>query len=758
MTIIKKYFYQILIFCVVSIIYFPTFLNPDKVIAGSDITRYFYFYRSYLHNYFAENRSIPVWEPYTFGGRPFYAMIQNAALYPFTYFSAIFSPAAGINLSICFNLILAGIFMSLFVKKITGDGISGFVSGLIFALGGFSSTRVFLGHITIINCIPYLPACFWALLNLHETLKFKWCVAVSLFLSLQFFGGQPQFSFYTIFVLMLFFVYTLFYQKNKIGYMVLFFVSMLLFGLIIFSYLKDVYEFANLTVRADSMGGYDFYTYWSFEPKKIITSVMPFFYGSSLTGDYWRMFWRKLTGFECYNAYLSAAAVFLIFISAFKIITPRVKFKNFFWFLFVFSIIISLGKYTPAYKFFHYCVFGFNKFRWPVRFMFVYMFAGACLAGVGLSNLKSILTDERAKEYFVVKKILASAMIIFIFITASLFFFKNIFTGIVKEKISQKIISQGGVDFNTPEFYINAVDKIYNTVQSGFFSLTLIIVLIGFAVLYLKKFGYKKTIIFISAICAFEIASVHSKFLKTADNNQCVISREIHETFDKNYRIFSNSDMYPPGINVLFNRMSINGYEPFILKKYNEYAKKIEKAKYVPENLVFIKPDVDSKLFDLLSVKYLITEDNLDSSSKFKLLKKYDSNNLRIYSNEKAVPLIFLSEKIISVNDSGKILDLVNDDVYDFSKVVYTSDEIQIDFKNEDGFSCEILQSEIKDDRAFIKVKTNQTAVLNFGYIHYPRWKLKINGKPAKIYNTNYLFMSGILNGPGEYAVEFYFE
>ncbi|MBP7653315.1 hypothetical protein KA977_07825, partial [Candidatus Dependentiae bacterium] len=257
---------------------------------------------------------IPQWEPYTFGGRPYYSMIQNAPLYPLTYLSVIFSPSIGINLSICLNFILAGTFMFLLIKKITGDDLSGFVSGIIFALGGFSITCVFLGHITIINSIPYLPGVFWCLFNLNETLKIRWSAGIGLLLSLQFFGGQPQFVFYTIFVLILYFVFTFISQKKKIKYIILFCFSIIFFGAVIYPYFQDVFEFAKLTVRSDSMGDYNFYTYWSFEPKKILVSIMPFFYGSSIDRDYWRIFWRKLTGFEGYNAYLRVTAVFLIFI------------------------------------------------------------------------------------------------------------------------------------------------------------------------------------------------------------------------------------------------------------------------------------------------------------------------------------------------------------------------------------------------------------------------------------------------------------
>ncbi|MBP7654875.1 hypothetical protein KA977_15755, partial [Candidatus Dependentiae bacterium] len=481
-----------------------------------------------------------------------------------------------------------------------------------------------------------------------------------------------------------------------------------------------------------------------------------FFYGSSIDGDYWRIFWRKLTGFEGYNAYLSVTAVFLIFISFFK---EKNQTKKFFMFLMPFALIISLGKYTPIYKFFHFYVPGFNKFRWPVRFMYIYMFSAAVLAGIGISTLKDIINEGKTTQYAKIKKIIIITAIISIAITACLYLFNNQITDFFKIKIKQKIVDKGGINYNSPEFYYNASYKIFNTVKTSFLKFSLTTVLISLFTIFFKKFGKNAVCIPLAFLCAAELSSVHLKFLKTTDNNFCAISESVHSEFENDYRIFSDSDWYPPGINVLFNKMSINGYEPFILKKYNDYASKIEQSKNVPENLVFIKPDLNSKLFDLLSVKYVITQNTIENNKKFKLfkeLKNYDG--LKIYINTDAAPLMYISENIIYEKSEKNILDLMNKSDYDFRKFVFTSENTDFIYDTKTKLNCKIIKKNIKDDYAEFYVKTNKPSVLTFNYIYFPRWKVKINGIQKKLYNSNYLFMSVILNSSGEHKVEFYYE
>ena len=87
---------------------------------------------------------LPLWNPYTYAGAPFWADAQSAVLYPFSLLTLLLSglSAGGfslfaLELEAIFHFWLAGIFMYLFARRVTQSRSAGFVSALVFAFGGY---------------------------------------------------------------------------------------------------------------------------------------------------------------------------------------------------------------------------------------------------------------------------------------------------------------------------------------------------------------------------------------------------------------------------------------------------------------------------------------------------------------------------------------------------------------------------------------------------------------------------------------------
>jgi len=86
---------------------------------------------------------LPLWNPYTFAGAPFWADAQSAVLYPFSLLTLVISGAAGgfslfaLELEAIFHFWLAAVFMYLFVRRITQSRGAGLVSAVVFTFGGY---------------------------------------------------------------------------------------------------------------------------------------------------------------------------------------------------------------------------------------------------------------------------------------------------------------------------------------------------------------------------------------------------------------------------------------------------------------------------------------------------------------------------------------------------------------------------------------------------------------------------------------------
>ncbi len=86
---------------------------------------------------------LPLWNPYTFAGSPFWADAQSAVLYPFSLLTLALSGAAGgfslfaLELEAIFHFWLAAVFMYLFARRVTRSRGAGVVAAVVFAFGGY---------------------------------------------------------------------------------------------------------------------------------------------------------------------------------------------------------------------------------------------------------------------------------------------------------------------------------------------------------------------------------------------------------------------------------------------------------------------------------------------------------------------------------------------------------------------------------------------------------------------------------------------
>lgn len=85
---------------------------------------------------------LPLWNPYTFAGAPFWADVQAAVLYPFSLFTILLSAPWGfsafaLEVEAVFHIWLAAALMYLFARDVTRSRAAGAVAALSWAFGGY---------------------------------------------------------------------------------------------------------------------------------------------------------------------------------------------------------------------------------------------------------------------------------------------------------------------------------------------------------------------------------------------------------------------------------------------------------------------------------------------------------------------------------------------------------------------------------------------------------------------------------------------
>ena len=113
----------------VALAFLPFFRGQFLVNAMSD-ARTGFPGRELAAAYYHANGGILEWMPYTFGGMPFLANTGNGdTFYPTFLLRLVLSPDAGVSLGFMIHLVLAGLFMFLFLRALKLDWGAAFTGG-----------------------------------------------------------------------------------------------------------------------------------------------------------------------------------------------------------------------------------------------------------------------------------------------------------------------------------------------------------------------------------------------------------------------------------------------------------------------------------------------------------------------------------------------------------------------------------------------------------------------------------------------------
>ena len=153
-----------------------------------DIAAMFYPFRALLSQAWDE-RALPLWNPYIMSGAPFQANAQSALFAPLNIVYYLLPLKIAWTLNLVLRLFLAASFMALFVRSIGGSATGSIVSGLLFALCGF--TIQWQGMSNGDSAI-WLPLMFYAVHRLHTKPSGSSIAIAGLAFSMPLLSGHPE--------------------------------------------------------------------------------------------------------------------------------------------------------------------------------------------------------------------------------------------------------------------------------------------------------------------------------------------------------------------------------------------------------------------------------------------------------------------------------------------------------------------------------------------------------------------------------------
>ncbi|TAK35069.1 MAG: hypothetical protein EPO21_07430 [Chloroflexota bacterium] len=539
-------------------------------------------------------------------------------------------------------------------------------------------------------------------------------------------------------------------------------------------------ELTGLSVRAQGAER-DFALTYSLWPTQILGILAPDAFGNPATGDYWGPgnYWEAV-------AYVGVLPMLLASLAVWRLRGRRSRhlvgsLVSFFGLMAVGTLLLSTGKYLPFFIFFYEHVPGFGSFQAPARLLFLYTFAVAGLAGVGLD----LLVRDGCERAAVFGRLLALAGIGMMVagyasmpIAGPMLGMRITFIGalmklgamlavsgmlvalpLVVRRVSGLLDALRGRPLSTtciacetpalPEgLSIETSDSGRVSTVSGRFHGLWIAALLVFVVADLLVFGAPLNPTTAPDVYRIgDLPSVHSLSASLGDRRvytpEDAFLDKFHRAFGfKSFgpsdggEVAAIADRLPPNLSTLAGIHEAYNYDPLQLADVRRLQRLADRT-------------LSPALLDVMAVRYVL----IDMLSIGSDLPAFEIGAFVGRENPGALPRAFVSYGAQIVDNHDEALAVVSSASFDPRRSVVL-----------EGDRPSILRSDLPATPASIvsadaQALTIQAYAVAPGYLvlsdaFYPGWRAYVDGERTEILHANYAFRAVRLE-PGEHLVEF---
>ena len=735
----RKDLLQCLILAALCLLLFRDIIFGGHMLFGDDFVSIHLNTKQFLYNEIHSHHSIPFWNPYIFGGIPFWAHFESTIFYPLGFLFWFFTPDRAYGYTMLIHLMLAGIFMYILARSFGIGRAGSFVAATAFTFNDFVMATLYDGQMFRVQSYMWIPLIIY-FLNRALTLKKPYfnVTMAGLFWGIQVMSGAPQDAYYTFLAALLFLLCNIkrgFIREVRYNSKILT-IACLVFAIgscIAAIQLVPAFEFIDKSVRA-AIDSYNVMTRGSYPPEGIITAVLPHFFGNYVKGNFWvsGVPWS----IPLYNLYVGTLPLILFFFISYRQPTKR-RIITFALGLAIVAFLFSLGSHTFIYKLV-YLLPGFDRIRAPSKIIILWVFALSLLAGRGMDDLfrhnkTSLLRRIRLCVWLGMSMVLLDVLF-------------HIDKSIVLRFFSPLILYEP-----IPTKMAEAT----NIILSEFHRFTLFSFLIVMSILLwirgILKHGFAATLLCVLLLIDLGVVTrgavqhndkIYHWAAQTKNDLDMTIGKDksIYRVGSYNFGMGANIEMY-------LGYQTVGGYGPLFLHRYYEYINKYRfYMNQVPEGwIVFFYDSYENiRLMDLLNVKYEISH----ADRSFAIRKTF-------------LPRAFIvpDYKIVK---KEQILDYLIRPDFDPTRIVlFEKEDFQNDLPPHTPLGLNTTGKakviSYRPDNIVIETDTSNPGYLFLSESYYPGWKAFVDDQPTRILRGNYLFR--VVELPeGHHVVRFTFD
>jgi hypothetical protein len=159
---------------------------------------------------------------------------------------------------------------------------------------------------------------------------------------------------------------------------------------------------------------------------------------------------------------------------------------------------------------------------------------------------------------------------------------------------------------------------------------------------------------------------------------------------------------------------------------------------------------------DMLATRWIVAEAQrpwpAEVAPRMRLVA--DAGPLRVWENLKSLPRAYLVPRHEVVPDADRTLARVQSADFDPRALVLVDREIEWRPAATPAPTEAVVWDELSPDRARLRVGTPRPAVLVLADLHWPGWRVTVDGEERPLLRANYLFRAVAVE-PGQHTVEF---
>lgn len=741
-----------------------TLLPPDAVAS--------YSFRPFVDD--ALQRGIyPLWNPYIFGGMPFFASLSAPFIDPvndigigLSYFLHwVFQRIDLVELQrillFVLNHLLLGWSMYILLRyKKLSQSVALYAASIFMLMPPIVAYSAF-GHNTKLATVVLLPLLFLVMDALLEKQNLLFFSIAGLLVGIQILRAHVQICYYTHLMLGLYFIVWAIekIKQKEIGRVfsggTLWF-GALVCGVLVSSVLTlSVWEYSHYSIRGGETGGvnYEYATGWSFSPLEITTFFIPSFVGFGK-----ETYWGPMP-FTDYPMYFGLTTFILAGIA---LILYKDRKVRFFGLLALLALLASFGKhfpilYWPMYKFLPF----FNKFRAPNMIHILIQFSMVVLSGFAIERLIHWKENPKSTEVLKIKRYLWGMGGILGFLFFILLFGKSLYFNWASKAGEAREMA----------YTMALEDALKAMVLFG-------IVSAGIQLRLKEKMRSQNFVLVMLLLTLVDFWIVNRKFVefrpRTDVKEYFKATREVEflKNQPKPFRIFPVQDERAPNWYAYHFLENVWGYHPAKIRRVQElfdalgfphqfllkYVKQVEGgyAWRAPEEISARELSAHRAFLKMMNVRYVLVPYPLPDSTLWPVSPPPYPGACGVYEFSQALPRVFFPKSVLLAPDKNTVLKYMTSGYFDPQELALLEEKPPIELQYSPENQAEIVKHDIHELELKAHVVTPCLLVLSEIY-YPPGWKAFVDGKETKIYVADYV-LRGIFLSPGEHEIRMEFK